>query len=154
MFTPGKKNWSNFSPSSIFFSNGLGEKKPATVEKIPSKELTYPPKMAFWVDDFPFPFRWDMLIPRRVFRCLLDISGPPKLPNAKNVEIPTPCQKWTCGTFVASNILEFPPRSSSEINFQKAIWWKNKIWECNCSWYIRYDCIYCMVYLTNWAKLW
>ena len=22
---------------------------------IPSRELTYPPKMAFWVDDFPFP---------------------------------------------------------------------------------------------------
>ena len=28
--------------------------------KIPSRELTYPPKkMAFWVGDFPFPFRWD-----------------------------------------------------------------------------------------------
>ena len=32
---------------------------------LPSRELTYPPKMAFWVDDFPnFP-RWDMLIPWR-----------------------------------------------------------------------------------------
>ena len=34
---------------------------------LPSRKLTYPPKMAFWVDDFPnFP-RWDMLIPWRVF---------------------------------------------------------------------------------------
>ena len=24
-------------------------------ELLPSRELTYPPKMAFWVDDFPFP---------------------------------------------------------------------------------------------------
>ena len=23
--------------------------------RIPSRELTYPPKMVFWVDDFPFP---------------------------------------------------------------------------------------------------
>ena len=30
---------------------------------LPPRKLTYPPKMAFWVDDFPnFP-RWDMLIP-------------------------------------------------------------------------------------------
>ena len=25
------------------------------MQNLPSRELTYPPKMAFWVDDFPFP---------------------------------------------------------------------------------------------------
>ena len=30
---------------------------------IPSRELTYPPDVwHIWVDDFPFPFRWDMLV--------------------------------------------------------------------------------------------
>ena len=37
----------------------------------PTGTITYPPKMAFWVDDFPnFP-RWDMLIPWRV--CLGEV---------------------------------------------------------------------------------
>ena len=39
---------------------------PGVIRPLPSRELTYPPKMAFWVDDFPnFP-RWDMLILWRV----------------------------------------------------------------------------------------
>ena len=36
-----------------------------TKRQIPSRELTYPPKMAFWRWFFLFP-RWDMLIPWRV----------------------------------------------------------------------------------------
>ena len=30
------------------------------LRRYPSWELTYPLKRQFWVDDFPFPFRWDM----------------------------------------------------------------------------------------------
>ena len=32
----------------------------------PSRELTYPQKMAFWVDDFPFPQLGYVSIPWRV----------------------------------------------------------------------------------------
>ena len=30
------------------------------IRRYPSWELTYPLKRQFWVDDFPFPSRWDM----------------------------------------------------------------------------------------------
>ena len=45
------------------------------VKSIPSWKLTYPPKMAFWVDDFPnFP-RWDMLISWRVTHFSISCLG-------------------------------------------------------------------------------
>ena len=48
------------SPPSIRFISETNPTLQWYTQQLPSRELTYPPKMAFWVDDFPnFP-RWDM----------------------------------------------------------------------------------------------
>ena len=58
--------WNTFGLEALIYSSktNLLQQNPENqleMKGIPSRELIYPlPKMAFWVDDFPFPVWWDM----------------------------------------------------------------------------------------------